>query len=103
MSIAGARTCVLNFTIAENNQDIFEAASVKAWLEKNFPNYQTAGIDAYITIISDDEYAGTLEFNHDGNQFVMIENLVYEFNTPSNVKSIVASLPINGTIMIDVI
>lgn len=22
MSIAGARTCVLNFTIAENNQDI---------------------------------------------------------------------------------
>ena len=72
MSIAGARTCVLNFTIAENNQDIFATASVKAWNEKNFSNYQKTGIDAYLTIISDDEYAGTLEFNNDENQFVMI-------------------------------
>lgn len=103
MSIAGARTSILNFALVGNNQDIFENAIVKAWLEKNFPHYAKTGIDAYITIISDDEYAGTIEFNNDGNTFTFLENLVYTLNTPSNIKSIVASLPLSGSIMIDVI
>ena len=100
MAVAGARTCILNFATTENNEDIFETPALQLWLTQNFPNYKRHGIDAYITILANEEYASTIEFNNDGNNMVFIENLVYDTISPSYVKSIRASLPINGTIVI---
>lgn len=103
MATAGARTCVLNFATTENDEDILETPALKLWLTQNFPNYIEHGIDAYITILANQEYAGTIEFNNDGNKMVLIENIIYDTISPSFIKSIKASLPLDGTIVIQTV
>lgn len=103
MITAGTHTCVLNFTTTENNEDIFNTPAVNEWLVKNFPNYKIQGIDAYISILANQEYSGTIEFNNNSNKMVLIENLVYDAMSPSTIRSIKASLPIEGTLIIETV